>query len=441
VRVVSDAAVDIIQGTAVKIKSRLIPLFILATAWTVPSVAATPSVNGSNIYALPSIIDVQSNAWTIVGSVVKKNGVMVGNNYNVNTLLELNSTFYAKNSANNWYVWNGVGPYWTPVSDPRVVSTSGSSIGMGSNTLVDSAKHVWTLSPTGYAFCDGYVAGGNYATKALVYFNGVIYAENASNGWSSWNGYVWSAVTGDPRGPALVQYAVHTSLPCPATNPSCVPQFENNSAVTFSKTTAKGNTIWVAATVSDYGGIHTMTVTDSQNNVYHLLNQLNDGAPGAQSLAQFYATDVEGGPDTITVNWTSDNYKAVVAAEISGVSTASLVGNNAHIQDGKLTAGAGNVTANGISIPAGKTPSLVVALTMDTNGGGSDIGGTGNCAISAGSGFSQVAQFWNWAPVGVPSCNLATLETGVVSSTGNVSAGFTSTHLTDPYVTVSAAFH
>jgi hypothetical protein len=424
----------------VKIKARFVFLSFLATAWAAPSVAATPSVNGSNIYAEPAIVDVQNNAWTLSGSVVRKNGVMVGVNYNVMTLLELNSTFYARNSANNWYVWNGIGPYWTPVADPRVISTSGSSISMGSDTLVDSAKHVWTLTTTGYAFMDGYVAGGNYDTKTLVYFKGVVYAANTSNLWSSWNGSVWSKVAGDPRGPALVQYAVYTSPPCPATNPSCVPQFEGNSPVTFTKATAKGNTIWVAATVSDYGGTHAITVTDSQNNVYHALNQLNDGAPGAQSLAQFYATNVAGGADTITVNWTADNYKGVVAAEISGVSAASLVGNNALIQDGKLAAGAGNVTPNSIAIPAGRTSALVIALTMDTNGGGSDIGGTGNCAIAAGSGYSQVVQLWNWAPVGASACNLATLETAVAPSAGNVSAGFTSTHLSDPYVTVGAVF-
>jgi hypothetical protein len=211
--------------------------------------------------------------------------------------------------------------------------------------------------------------------------------------------------------------------------------------VTFTKATTKGNTIWVAATVSDYGGAHLISVTDSQNNTYHELNQANDGKPGSQSVAHFYAANIQGGADTITVNWTSDNYKGILAAEIAGVTTTPLDGNNAAIQDGKLASASNNVSSNAVSVNSGRTPALLVALTMGTNGGASDTGGSGYCGVPAGTGFNQVAQMWSFSAGGQPMCNLATLETKVITAAGTAAGTFTTTHLSDSYVTVSAVFH
>jgi hypothetical protein len=192
--------------------------------------------------------------------------------------------------------------------------------------------------------------------------------------------------------------------------------------------------------VSDYGGIHVISVTDSQNNTYHALGQENDGAPGSQSVAQFYAGNIAGGADTITVNWTADNYKGVVAAEIAGVTASPLVGNAVAVQDGKLASGSDNVSAGAIAMNTGSTPAFMVALTMDTDGGGSDVGGSGYCAIPAGVGFTQVMQLWNWAATGQAACNLATLETKTTTGTGGAAGAFSSSYLADPYVTVSAVF-
>ena len=54
---------------------------LLAATWglgamaTTPSLAATPSVNGANIFAQPSIVDAQGSTWSIVSGVIQKNGV------------------------------------------------------------------------------------------------------------------------------------------------------------------------------------------------------------------------------------------------------------------------------------------------------------------------------------------------------------------------------
>jgi hypothetical protein len=498
---------------------------VLAATWGLTAVAATPSVNGSNIFAQSAIIDAQGGTWAIVSGVVKKNGVTVGGSYNVNLLLDLDQVLYARNTSNNWYLWTGT--VWSRTNDPRVISANGARIGVGTDILVDSESHVWTLAANEYAYVDGSRAEGNYNTTSLLYYNKIIYCENTSaewyswsgsawirvsgdptkstnttvvsangasigvgsnalvdsgsnvwtlqaneyayrNGtraagnyntilvlyynkiiytenttgsWYSWSGSAWVKVSGDPRGPNLVQYGSYNSPVCPANNITCTPPFVGNSSVTFTKVTTKGNAIWVAATVSDYAGAHAITVTDSQNNTYHELNQGNDKGPGWQSVAQFYAGNILGGADTITVSWSSDNYKGVVAAEIAGVSGSPLLGNTVDIQDGKLVSGSNNLTSNGMGVTAAGTPSLVVALTMDTDGGGSDTGGTGFCAVSPGSGFTQVAQLWNWSATGQSACNLATFETKMITGAGTVAGSFTTTHLSDPYVTVATIFH
>jgi len=261
-----------------------------------------------------------------------------------------------------------------------------------------------------------------------------------------------ATVSPNTSGPYIVQDVSYTSPICAANDPNCcpagsttcpTPPFVGNSTVTFSKATTKGDTIWVAATVSDYGGIHTISVTDTQGNTYDKLDQKNDGSPGSQSVAQFYAGDIKGGNDTITVTWTSDNYKGVFAVEVGGVTTAPLVGSNSDIQDGGLGHWANNVSSNGIAVKSTQVPGLLLALTMDTDGGTSDTGGTSHCAIPAGTGYTQVTQLWAWSySSGTTLCNVATVEQQTVTTYASDSAGnFTSTYYSDPYVTVAAIFH
>ncbi|MGO8855105.1 MAG: hypothetical protein ACLQO1_05270 [Steroidobacteraceae bacterium] len=510
---------------------RIAGLFVcvLAAAAGPTAMAATPSVNGANVFAQSSIIDAQGDVWDIVSGVIEKNGVHVGSNFNVNLLLEYDQFFYQRNTSDEWYRWTGSS--WSKTNDPRVVAASGTRIGVGADVLVDSEKHVWTLPTDEYAYVDGSRAASNYNTISVLYYDNIIYSENTSDEWYSWNGSAWTRVSGDPttsntgvasangasigvgagtlvdsggnvwtlqtneyayrngsraasnyntisvlyydniiysentsgewyawngsawtkvsgnpqvsgdpRGPNLVQYRSYTSPVCPADDPGCTPPFVGNSSVTFTQVTTKGNTIWVAATVSDYGGTHTITVTDSQNNTYHELNQGNDKAPGSQSVAQFYASNILGGADTVTVNWSADNYKGVVAAELAGVTASPLLGHAADVQDGNLASGSDSVSSTGMAVSSSGAPALLVALTMDTDGGGSDTGGTGFCAVPAGTGFTQVTQLWNWSAAGQPACNLATLETKTVAGSGNVAGSFTTTHPSDPYVTVAAVF-
>jgi hypothetical protein len=212
--------------------------------------------------------------------------------------------------------------------------------------------------------------------------------------------------------------------------------FATDATVQFNAVTKAGDTIWVAATVSDFGGVHTISVSDTQRNVYTLIDQVNDGAPGTQSVAHFYAANIIGDsttPDTITVTWGNDNYKGVLIAEISGTTAAPLAG-HAHNDQVGLGVGSNNVTAGPIDLPSAQTPALLVALSMNTFGGTSDTGGTGFGGPAAGSGMTQVLMSWNWG------VNLATLATASVTGAESVSSLFSASGA-GSYVTVAAAFH
>jgi hypothetical protein len=209
-----------------------------------------------------------------------------------------------------------------------------------------------------------------------------------------------------------------------------------NSSVQFKTNTKAGDTIWVAATLSDYAGVHTISVTDTQGNVYTLLDQENDGVPATQTVAHFYAANIIGDastPDTVTVVWSSENYKGVLIAEISGTAQSPLVGHSSNKQDG-LVGGSNNVTSGPIDVTAVQTPALLVALSMNASGGTSDTGGSGFGGPAAAGGMTQVATLWNWG------ANLATLATLPVTGAESVTSLFSAPDL-DSYITVAAVFH
>jgi hypothetical protein len=258
-----------------------------------------------------------------------------------------------------------------------------------------------------------------------------------------------------PNGPYLAQFATHQTVNT---------KREGNSTVQFNTLTTYGDTIWVAATVSDYGVVHPISVTDTQGNTYTQLNQKDDGIPGWQSVAHFYASNIHGDtstPDTVTINWGSDDYKGAIIAEIGGTTATPLVGNSANIQDG-LAQGVGtatdNVTSGIITIKpntfVNNTPAIVVGLSMNTSGGSSNTGGSGYGAPLAGTCpppapfltlatcFTPVAQFWDW---GLPLAILETLSIVIPSAGGDTAAFFDAPPVNPSFqnnlVTVSAVFY
>jgi hypothetical protein len=301
----------------------------------------------------------------------------------------------------------------------------------GSNFVASSAV-AWNgaMLQTTYASATQLTAQVPASDIAGVGTANVTVANPASDGGTS--AATSFSVTAAQSGPALVQ---SNSFQTTSNNLAA------NSTVQFTSPTKAGDTIWVVATVSDFGGIHTIAVSDTQGNTYTLLDQENDVGPGFQTVAHFYAQDIVGDaaiPDTITVTWSDDDYKGVLIAEISGTTSVPLAGHAANMQDG-LGGGTNNVTAGPVDLTAPEAPALLLALSMNTSGGTSDTGGSGFGGAAAGTGMTQVnPPLWNWG------VNLATFVTANVTSAESISSTFSAPDTgstVDNFVTVAVVFH
>jgi peptidoglycan hydrolase-like protein with peptidoglycan-binding domain len=173
-------------------------------AWV--SVSADPrlahtSPSGSTIPTMTQLIDSSGNTWTLTGGVVYENAAKAGYSANVISLLYYNGYFYQENSSDAWFVW--IGTTWIEVgSDPRnglaSASPSGSSV-PSLTQFIDTNGNRWTITG-GVVYEDGFKAGYSANVILLLYYNGLIYQENSSNQWFSWNGASWVSVSADPRG-------------------------------------------------------------------------------------------------------------------------------------------------------------------------------------------------------------------------------------------------
>jgi Glycosyl hydrolase family 71 len=162
----------------------------LISAVPVTAIAApTPSVNGANIPALASIIDSKNNTWTVVSGVVKENGQNAGFSGKVNMLLYKDSVIYQRNISSDWWSWSGT--TWTSVSNPLTASASNTNIPAASLIIdTQTPPNAWALSG-GVVYENGKTAGFSGNVIELLFLKGVIYQENSSKGWWSWNGTAW----------------------------------------------------------------------------------------------------------------------------------------------------------------------------------------------------------------------------------------------------------
>jgi hypothetical protein len=81
------------------------------------------------------------------------------------------------------------GPTTQPSASGATVSTT--------TSLIDSTGNTWTIS-SGVVDRNGAAAGTASNITLLCYFKNVVYAEDASGNWTSWNGSSWASTT-DPR--------------------------------------------------------------------------------------------------------------------------------------------------------------------------------------------------------------------------------------------------
>jgi pectate lyase len=208
-----------------------------------------------------------------------------------------------------------------PVTNP---SPNGTSITTGSGgSIVDAANNTWTfgaqvpVSSNGDcapASCgnlivkNGQSLAGTAATL-LLWYNSLIYQENAAGGWWSYNGSGFTKVPGDPRPPVTPVSVAVTCVPntivYPATSAcTALVTGSSNTAVTWSAvggtmtgavfTPAPGTSLdtVVATSVADPTKSGSATITVSQ-----------PPPPQTNPTVTFSISVAGGGTTTITCTW------------------------------------------------------------------------------------------------------------------------------------------
>jgi RHS repeat-associated protein len=144
-------------------------------------------------------------------------------------------------------------------------------------------------------------------------------------------------------GQASVTLVQHASKDVGATTSSSLAFNSNNTA---------GN--WIAVCVRAGLSGETITVSDSNSNTYHMAKQLNETGNG-NTLAIFYAENIIGGANIVTVSITTSATIRFAVLEYSGVATSSSL---------DVTAGA---TGSSASPSSGPPPTTSATLSFASN--------------------------------------------------------------------------
>lgn len=151
-------------------------------------------------------------------------------------------------------------------------------------------------------------------------------------------------------------------------------------AIAFSSNTVKGNAIIVSMGMGEVQGSNiTLTVTDSQSNIYTQAAWENQGS--TLEAAIFYAVNIAGGANTVTITiaGTSSTTTAIAAEiyEVSGI-VASI-----GALDQTATSGSSSSTTPSTGILQQSVPN-VMAFTAVATGGGTLTAGT-NWTLDSGT--------------------------------------------------------
>ena len=135
----------------------------------------------------------------------------------------------ATNGANDQvYYLDQVGFSTAPLGAGTVTTTPTATSGTmipPATQIIDDSKNVWTVT-SGVIYKNGKTAGYSADVIVLLYQNGVIYQENSSKLWWSWNGTTWVS-TIDPittSAPTPTATPKSTATPAPTAKPTATPQ-------------------------------------------------------------------------------------------------------------------------------------------------------------------------------------------------------------------------
>lgn len=162
-------------------------LFVLPLIWAGSVLAAAASPNGSTLPTESSFTDSSGVTWTLTGGNVYASGAPAGSPPGAVALYYLNSNIYQQDSDGTFYQWNASTATWSLTTDPRVVSTNGTTTTSPSVAIVDSSRNIWAFLD-GVVYENGATAGYTGGVTELIYLDQVVYQEISSGSYYAYNG-------------------------------------------------------------------------------------------------------------------------------------------------------------------------------------------------------------------------------------------------------------
>jgi O-glycosyl hydrolase len=253
----------------------------------------------------------------------------------------------------------------TPPTVAITAPTDGATV---SNTVTINANATDNVTVMGVQFK---IDGNNFGAEDTVAPYSVSWTTT-----SAMNGpHTITAQARDAAGNTSTSSTVNVTVNTVAPSMALVQQATNNTAgatslaKAFTANVTAGNLIVVA--VSGWP-TPTINVTDSRGNAYAVASPIRQAA-GSSFSAIYYAKNITGGADTVTVSANSSVQLSMVIAEFSGLNTTAPLDGNVSAAGTSNTPSSGNVT------PTTATDLLIGAGTHNLS-----------TITSAGSGFTLI---------------------------------------------------
>jgi len=313
---------------------------------------ATTNVSGIATAAVFTANNIAGSAYAVTASVI---GVSTSANFSLTNLAGSASSIAATGGTPQSAAVNTSfatplqatvkDPFNNPVSGVTVTFTApsggaGGTFANGVNAATTNAQGV-AIAPI---FTANATIGGPYTVTA------------SASGIATTAGFSLTNVLASGN-IALVQHRSIDSAPA------------TSNSLAFVTTTTAGN--WIA--VSIRGGLSNsqiFTVSDSSGNTYHQAFRLGL-TNSSNTLAFFYAENINGGPDTITVTQTVFGPLRFAILEYSGVATTNSL-------DGAATAQGSSTSPNSGPLTTSANGDLLLGTIITQN----------NNAFTAGSGYT-----------------------------------------------------
>ena len=310
--------------------------------------------NGAYFEVLPTITSLSPSAGP-VGTAVTITGTGFGLPEPAGSYVVFNGTVGAVTS---WSATSIVATVPAGATTGNVVVVAGGQGGNGVSFTVGSSSgpSISSLSPTsGTVGAQVTIAGTNFGSSGTVTFNGTTATTSSWNSTTIVTSVPSGATTGNvmvtvggvasngvnftvsPSGGGGIKLVQHTSVDAGTTS---------TASLAFPGNNTLGN--WIGVCIRAGQPNETITVKDFNGNTYHQATQINQTGDG-DTLAIFYAENIKGGANTVTVSDSITDSLRFAILEYSGVATSGSIdvatanqGSNASPNSGSVT-----TTANG----------------------------------------------------------------------------------------------